>query len=74
MPASGGPVRMLVREDNVGDLALARGRLYYVAGRTVKMRFKAKSGVLLCCLRWLAELNRRKPKRARKSRGDDCSS
>lgn len=36
MQARGGPVGTLVREDGVGDLALARGRLHYVSGRTVK--------------------------------------
>ena len=36
MPTVGGPVRTLVRDDNVRDLAAAGGRLYYVSGRTVK--------------------------------------
>jgi hypothetical protein len=36
MPAAGGPVRTLAREDDVRDLAVAGGRLYYVSGRTVK--------------------------------------
>jgi hypothetical protein len=37
MPAGGGTIRTLVREMGVGDLALGRGRLFYVAdGRTVR--------------------------------------
>jgi hypothetical protein len=35
-PTTGGPVRTLVRDNEVRDLALAGGRLYYVSGRTVK--------------------------------------